>query len=430
MIFHPSDTVKTGIRRSEIENFALWFTHFLDFQKKKKSKEYEVKLLKEDRPRLSSAARELLQELQKRQQSRLAALQQQHPVRTIHGTIDWRMVIGLGGEHVLETSMTLHHIYGIPYIPGSAMKGMVRHYFLSEVLANDYPDEDLDILDAVLSNIDQTTLKEKRDVKILQKRCKVNEKFPAESTIKSVIETVDSRDLENSFVAGQRIFGTQHQRGEVIFLDAFPEGDVHFQKDIMNPHYPEYYKEKSPAPPNDCQNPIPITFLTVEQATFTFSLMLKRRNNADQDENAAAEQKQDDSLLIKTAAWLQDALQYQGIGAKSAVGYGYFEDVVDRTDSLLQKVDQARQEAEQAAARARLESLSPVERLCEELKTLSDKDRSIQIYNDELPKFEGEEQRQLAEALKTYWQSIGQWSGKMSNKQKVKVQDVQQILGE
>jgi len=37
-----------------------------------------------------------------------------------------RLVVGLGAGHVPETSLTLHHIFGIPYIPGSALKGVVR----------------------------------------------------------------------------------------------------------------------------------------------------------------------------------------------------------------------------------------------------------------------------------------------------------------
>ena len=38
--------------------------------------------------------------------------------------VDWRMVVGLGGNHVQETNMTLDHIHGIPYLPGSAFKGV------------------------------------------------------------------------------------------------------------------------------------------------------------------------------------------------------------------------------------------------------------------------------------------------------------------
>lgn len=50
---------------------------------------------------------------------------------------EWRMVIGLGNESVYETSMILHHIYGIPYIPGSAIKGVVRSYIITEEFAQD-----------------------------------------------------------------------------------------------------------------------------------------------------------------------------------------------------------------------------------------------------------------------------------------------------
>src|SRR6266849_7725980 len=39
-----------------------------------------------------------------------------------------RMIVGLGDESVLETSITLHKTYGVPYIPGSALKGLAASY--------------------------------------------------------------------------------------------------------------------------------------------------------------------------------------------------------------------------------------------------------------------------------------------------------------
>jgi len=39
-----------------------------------------------------------------------------------------RMVIGLGGENVIETGLTLNHTYGTPMIPGTALKGLAAHY--------------------------------------------------------------------------------------------------------------------------------------------------------------------------------------------------------------------------------------------------------------------------------------------------------------
>jgi CRISPR-associated protein Cmr6 len=39
-----------------------------------------------------------------------------------------RMVIGLGGENVLEAGLSLHHTYGTPLLPGTALKGLASHY--------------------------------------------------------------------------------------------------------------------------------------------------------------------------------------------------------------------------------------------------------------------------------------------------------------
>lgn len=44
--------------------------------------------------------------------------------------IDWKLTIGLGNESIYETSITLHHIYGIPYIPSSGIKGIVRSWYI------------------------------------------------------------------------------------------------------------------------------------------------------------------------------------------------------------------------------------------------------------------------------------------------------------
>src|SRR5437588_6769858 len=128
---------------------------------------------------------------------------------------DWRMVVGLGGETVLETDLTLHHLYGIPYIPGSALKGLTRAYVTGEV-------------------------------------------FP-------------SKDIEHDNETVKQIFGSQDRAGTVIFFDAMPvDGKATFALDIMNSHYPNYYGEKKP-PTND-QNPNPVTFLTVTSTTFMFAV--------------------------------------------------------------------------------------------------------------------------------------------------------------
>ncbi len=95
-----------------------------------------------------------------------------------------------------------------------------------------------------------------------------------------------------------------------MFLDAFPEEDPKIGLDIMNPHYPKYYSDNEA--PSDWQNPVPINFLTVENATFNFALALNK--------------KEKDRKLLDTAVnWLKKAIQEHGVGAKTSVGYGYFK---------------------------------------------------------------------------------------------------------
>src|SRR5205085_10984928 len=48
--------------------------------------------------------------------------------QTREAEVKGRMIVGLGSESVLETSITLHHTYGVPYIPGSALKGLAANY--------------------------------------------------------------------------------------------------------------------------------------------------------------------------------------------------------------------------------------------------------------------------------------------------------------
>jgi CRISPR-associated protein Cmr6 len=58
--------------------------------------------------------------------------------KTRQASVQGRMVVGLGGESVLETSICLHRTYGVPYIPGSALKGLAANYARSKRVGNDW----------------------------------------------------------------------------------------------------------------------------------------------------------------------------------------------------------------------------------------------------------------------------------------------------
>jgi len=49
-------------------------------------------------------------------------------VQVRRATVQTRMIVGLGAESVLETAIALHRTYGVPYIPGSALKGMTAAF--------------------------------------------------------------------------------------------------------------------------------------------------------------------------------------------------------------------------------------------------------------------------------------------------------------
>ncbi|MCS7202291.1 MAG: type III-B CRISPR module RAMP protein Cmr6 [Dictyoglomus sp.] len=190
----------------------------------------------------------------------------------------WRLIIGLGGTHPQETSMTLHHVYGIPYIPGSAIKGVTRHW-------------------AILKFADHSVKEENEDFsEVLEKISKGLEKG----------ENFDLTVDGITFIDLIQIFGTQKEIGKVIFMDAYPISKINLKIDIMNSHYPQYYLGKEP--PADWQNPVPIKFLTIEKTKFQFYLLSHNRN-----------------LLSCAEKLLKEALREHGLGAKTSLGYGTFD---------------------------------------------------------------------------------------------------------
>jgi CRISPR type III-B/RAMP module RAMP protein Cmr6 len=195
--------------------------------------------------------------------------------QVFHAKTNWRLIVGLGSNTALETGLTLHATYGLPFIAGSALKGLTRVYAASEDTGMYLPDG-------------KPSLK---------------------------IET-DPEDI-------QRIFGgkikNEEYAGSVIFFDAIVTNKFSLALDIMNPHYSNYYGKGEP-PSND-QNPIPVPFLTVRKATFQFAVAPR---------DYSKQQHRDDSVRAKK--WLKDALRDYGVGSKTSADYGYF---VEFEDELL-----------------------------------------------------------------------------------------------
>jgi len=179
-----------------------------------------------------------------------------------------RLVVGLGTENVLESGIALHHTYGVPYIPGAALKGLASHY------------------------CDQVWGKSGN-----------GEAFALQG------------DYHNA------LFGTTDESGYLIFHDAWwvPGNNVTLVRDIMTPHHKDYYSNNNVAP-TDFDDPNPISFLTT---TGKFHISVSCLSFSDQGKKWA-------QLAMDC---ISEALENQGIGAKTNAGYGRM--TIDDSDESM-----------------------------------------------------------------------------------------------
>ncbi|MBD3339177.1 MAG: type III-B CRISPR module RAMP protein Cmr6 [Candidatus Lokiarchaeota archaeon] len=186
----------------------------------------------------------------------------------------WRLIIGLGNESVYETGITLHHIYGFPYIPGSAIKGILRNW----------------IIEKEFNKLEGN---------------KSEGAYHDEGFCRIFGSPKDS-------VLGEHV-------GSLHFFDAYPISEPDVESDVMNPHYSKYYADKTnKIAPADYHDPKPIFFLTVKNASFEFIFGIKGK-----DDKPVQGEKIKGNPLELVQEWLPKALSEHGIGAKTAVGYGY-----------------------------------------------------------------------------------------------------------
>ena len=202
--------------------------------------------------------------------------------------LNWRLIINLGTASVYETSLLFHRNYSIPYIPGSAVKGVTRHWAIQKFAEEQMKLKNMEYENAIKAV--EKALDNGNDLGLIIKSG--NQEITFDDTIK--------------------IFGTQNQKGEAIFFDALPAIENNQNRDfivldVMNVHYKPYY-EKGESP-GDWHSPTPIFFIAVEKGTkFRFCVASKNQE-----------------LAKKAMELLKEAVRKIGIGAKTSAGYGYFE---------------------------------------------------------------------------------------------------------
>ncbi|GAB4375330.1 MAG: hypothetical protein Kow0042_20680 [Calditrichia bacterium] len=217
-IIVPKDTLSTHqnqLNRSDYySNFSLLFRNYVPWRDEKYkfdiSKWTEFERFRFDETSITN--------LHKRGDAILGKFQKLGiPTYQFSMHTSWRLITGIGASSSLEVGMILHHIYGVPYIPSSSLKGLLRYYLTKVKSAQDFD---------------------------------VNALF-------------GYSDSENS------------AKGKIVFMDAFPEPGFQISVDIMNNHYQDYYMGDKP--PADWMDPNPIKFLTVKDATFVFRMFANKK---------------------------------------------------------------------------------------------------------------------------------------------------------
>jgi CRISPR-associated protein Cmr6 len=252
-------------------NLGLWLEKFLETSHKAQEvkQEDQKKLINEARAKLIREAHELSLEQTNDEAytifyNRYRAALKATGAHLIEASTSGRMVVGLGNESLWENSITMHRAYGVPYIPGSALKGLCSS-FAHRFLGNEW----------------------------------------------------QKADAEDTGQAHRVIFGDTTSSGYVIFFDALPlPGTWALEREVMTVHHQDYYSGteaktengnsdgKDQLPPADWDSPNPIPFIS---ASGQFLLAIHAP---------------DDQWRDKVLEILELALEREGVGAKTSSGYG------------------------------------------------------------------------------------------------------------
>lgn len=319
--FCPKDTKDLNIEAFQVENFALKLNRFARFVQnsndysKSKFEFFKSGKRGPEHQIIANYGDTNFDDLTKRNLKSAKAFLGDN-CEEFRMSTNGRLITGLGGASVYETDITLHHIYGFPYLPASGIKGVVRSWIIQNVFGNPENITEEGDKKSPLINAEFRALTESIAF------CRIFG-CPAQST-KFLLDNngnriKDERGRDKTKISEVALRKKDNEKkgeesqGKVLFFDAFPTAAPNVVPEVMNPHYGPYYTGDGKTPPADYHNPVPIFFLAVDKKTkFQFIVGSKY--------GSWLYWKIKDRTILE---WTKSALQNHGIGAKTAVGYGY-----------------------------------------------------------------------------------------------------------
>lgn len=272
-------------------------------------------------------------EKQKLEQNRqfVQALSNRPHCCVVYGQLQGRLIVNLSDSLIQNAGICLDRNTGLPFIPGSAVKGVARHAALAHLRNGEW------------------TIGEFRRV------------FGCSDV--DFGEKGELRKFADEVPEEERTF-----KGGIDFLAAQPVTEPTIVVDISNVHYPDYYQSGNLSDLSK-EKPNPNAFPVVEQGVrYAFCFVTNGM------------WREDENLFKRVHSLLVEAITVHGIGAKTGAGYGWFTDVTEAVEAEVKakaEADKARHEAEEAKKKAeaeraeakakaeRLAALSPCERILE-----------------------------------------------------------------
>ena len=288
----------------------LWTTHDVNYratgpqQQERRSEDQNKTAALGDALRLNANDLATLAALARRQSALAAPIAAQGALLALHALAIAPFTTGLGNEHPLENGFAFLNPYGLPYLPGSGVKGVLRQA-ARELADHQWGDD--------------------------------------QGWNEAAVTALFGKAGQNCDDAADGGAESGFQRGALTFWDVIPqiEGDA-LKVEVMTPHQSHYHQNGDT--PHESGQPNPINFLTVPpKSKFAFHVQCDLPFLARLAPGLAQEGRWQQ---LVTAA-LTHAFQWLGFGAKTAVGYGAMA-----VDSARQaQVDKERIDAEREAKR-------------------------------------------------------------------------------
>ncbi len=221
-----------------------------------------------------------------------ASLRSSEDARILEVELCGRLLVGHGNPSQYEVGLTLHHTWGVPVIPGSAIKGLLAHFIVAHYAGDEAEHEPW------------------RGVE-----------FSLEGGINRGPGWAYARifGAPDSKADPQGARGGELRFHDAVYIPGSCERDRPLERDVLTVHQTSYYNTRGGSFPNDHDDPNPVAFLSVRPGA-RFLLAIEGPT----------------SLRDPIEPVLLAALDEWGVGGKTTLGYGRLQKAEPRGPTSTQ----------------------------------------------------------------------------------------------